>query len=161
MHDVLLFYSKSPSGSHYWRTLYGYEELAASTQKTFGKKRQVADFSSGRRKPSQTDDESLGAPLSDVWDIGIIAPIARERLGYPTQKPEALLERVIETTTSPGDLVADVFCGSGTTLAVAERLGRRWLGCDAGAIAIHTTKKRLVDVGRSRREPTASCAVAR
>jgi hypothetical protein len=84
--------------------------------------------------------------MSDVWDIGIIAPIARERVGYPTQKPEALLRRVIASATRPGDLVADFFAGSGTTLVVAEKLGRQWLGCDSGRAAIHATRKRLLDL---------------
>jgi DNA modification methylase len=142
MHDVLFWYGKSPNDSHAWTPLY--EELAPSTQKTWGTKRQVADFSSGRRKPSQTEEETLGAPMADVWDIGIIAPIAHERVGYPTQKPEALLRRVIEAASRPGDLVADFFCGSGTTLAVAEKMGRRWIGCDVGGVAVHTAKKRLL-----------------
>ena len=142
MHDVLLWYGKAPDDRHAWTPLY--EPLAASTLATFGTKRQIADFSSGRRKPSQTEEETLGAPMSDVWDIGIIAPIARERVGYPTQKPEALLRRVIEATTRPGDLVADFFAGSGTTLVAAEKLGRRWIGCDVGRAAIHAAKKRLV-----------------
>jgi DNA modification methylase len=142
MHDVLLWYGKTPNDSHAWTPLY--EGLAPSTQKTWGTKRQVADFSSGRRKPSQTTEETPGAPMSDVWDIGIIAPIALERVGYPTQKPEALLRRVIEAASRPGDLVADFFAGSGTTLAVAEKLGRRWIGCDMGGVAVHTTKKRLL-----------------
>jgi DNA modification methylase len=142
MHDVLFWYGKAPDDSHAWTPLY--EGLAPSTLQTWGTKRQVADFSSGRRKPSQTDEETLGAPMADVWDIGIIAPIAHERVGYPTQKPEALLRRVIEAASRPGDLVADFFCGSGTTLAVAEKLGRRWIGCDVGSVAVHTAKKRLL-----------------
>ncbi len=142
MHDVLFWYARSPSFEHAWTPLY--EELAASTRATWGTKRQVADFSSGRRKPSQTDEDTLGAPMADVWDIGIIAPIAHERVGYPTQKPEALLRRVIEAASRPGDLVADLFAGSGTTLAVAEKLGRRWIGCDNGRVAVHTAKKRLL-----------------
>ncbi len=142
MHDVLFWYGKTPDDRHAWTPLY--EPLAASTLETFGTKRQVADFSTGRRKPSQTDEETPGAPMSDVWDIGIIAPIAHERVGYPTQKPEALLRRLIEATTRPGDLVADFFAGSGTTLVAAEKLGRRWIGCDVGRAAIHAAKKRLV-----------------
>jgi DNA modification methylase len=141
MHDVLFWYGKTPDDRHAWSPLF--EPLAPSTLETWGTKRQIADFSSGRRKPSQTDEETQGAPMSDVWDIGIIAPIAHERVGYPTQKPEALLRRVIEATTQPGDLVADFFAGSGTTLVAAEKLGRRWLGCDVGAAAIHAAKKRL------------------
>jgi len=88
-----------------------------------------------------------GAGLDDWWhgpEVGkILSPTARENLKYPTQKPEGLLERVIQGHSNPGDLVADFFCGSGTTLAVAARLGRRWLGCDAGARAIQTCRKRL------------------
>jgi len=142
MHDVLFWYGQSRGEKHAWTQPY--EKLAKSTLETWGTKRQVADFSTGRRKPSQTDEETKGAPMSDVWEIGIIAPIARERVGYPTQKPEALLRRVIEAASRPGDLVADFFSGSGTTLAVAEKLGRRWIGCDAGRVAIETTKKRLL-----------------
>jgi DNA modification methylase len=145
MHDVIFWYGKAPGDAHAWTPQY--EPLAASTLETWGTKRQVADFSSGRRKPSQTDEETPGAPMSDVWDIGIIAPIAKERVGYPTQKPEALLRRIIEGASRPGDLVADVFAGSGTTLAVAHKLGRRFLGCDASAAAIHASRKRLLSIG--------------
>jgi len=66
-----------------------------------------------------------------------------ERTGYPTQKPEALLERIVRASSSPGDLVADFFCGSGTTLAVAKRMGRTWLGCDASAEAVEIADRRL------------------
>ena len=71
---------------------------------------------------------------------------AKEETGYQTQKPEALLERIINLSSNPGDLIADFFCGSGTTLAVAERLGRRWIGCDLGRYAIHVTRKRLLGI---------------
>ena len=72
--------------------------------------------------------------------------MADERTGYPTQKPEALLERIISAHSRPGELVADFFCGSGTTLAVAEKLGRRWIGCDLGRWGIHVTRKRLLGI---------------
>ena len=71
-----------------------------------------------------------------------------EHLGYPTQKPEALLERIIKASSNEGDLVADFFCGSGTTAAVAEKLGRKWIVSDLGKFAIHTTRKRLIGVQR-------------
>jgi DNA modification methylase len=87
--------------------------------------------------------DSTDKELGDVWEIPVINPMAGERLGYATQKPEALLENIIRSASHPGGLVADFFCGSGTTLAVAEKLGRRWLGCDLGRFAIHTTRKRL------------------
>lgn len=141
MHDVLLFFTKGKG--HTFNTLYGYESLAESTLKTFGTKKQKADFSSGRRKPSVEEGESSGPPLSDVWDVSILAPISKERLGYPTQKPEALLERVILSSTNEGDLVLDPFCGSGTTLAVARKAKRRAIGLDASPFAISTARERL------------------
>lgn len=72
----------------------------------------------------------------------------RRQIGYPTQKPEALLERIIKASSNEGDLVADFFCGSGTTAAVAEKLGRKWIAADLGRFAIHTTRKRLIGVQR-------------
>jgi hypothetical protein len=125
--------------------LYGYEKLAESTLKTFGTKKQHADFSSGHRKPSTVEEESAGPPLSDVWEVGVIAPISKERLGYPTQKPEALLERVIKASSNEGDVVLDPFCGCGTAVAVAERLGRKWIGIDITHLAINLIKRRIKD----------------
>jgi len=92
--------------------------------------------------------ESSDKELADVWEIPVINPMANERLGYDTQKPEQLLETVIKASSNEGDLVADFFCGSGTTLAVAEKLARKWIGCDLGRFAIHTTRKRLIGVQR-------------
>lgn len=95
------------------------------------------------------EDEYKGQMVQNVWiDIPIVNPMAIERIGYPTQKPEALLERIVTATSNAGDLVADFFCGSGTTLAVAEKLGRKWIGCDLGRFAIHTTRKRMIGVQR-------------
>ena len=92
-------------------------------------------------------DEMPGVMLQDIWyDIAPVAPKGVERLNYPTQKPERLLERIIETSSNRDSLVADFFCGSGTTLAVAEKLGRRWIGCDLGRWGIHVTRKRLLSI---------------
>ncbi len=88
-----------------------------------------------------------GKPIEDVWEI-ILANRDGQRTDYPTQKPEALLERIIIASSNPNDLVADFFCGSGTTAAVAEKLGRKWIVCDLGKFAIHTTRKRLIGVQR-------------
>lgn len=89
-------------------------------------------------------DEQRGKPLNDVWaDIAPLNSQAAERLGYPTQKPLALLERLIGLTTSPGDIVLDPFCGCGTTVDAAEKLGRRWVGIDITYIAIDLIIKRL------------------
>ncbi len=96
-------------------------------------------------------DESKGVPLQDLWDdIKMIRGIhsSEEMLGYRTQKPETLLERIIKLASNEGDLVADFFCGSGTTGAVAERLGRRWIMSDLGRFAIHTSRKRLIELQR-------------
>jgi site-specific DNA-methyltransferase (adenine-specific)/adenine-specific DNA-methyltransferase len=90
--------------------------------------------------------DSAEKDVGDVWDIPVINPMARERLGYPTQKPEALLDRLIRSSSDPGDLVLDAFAGSGTTCAVAEKLGRRWVGIDNGHLAIATTRRRLRDL---------------
>lgn len=98
-------------------------------------------------------DEMQGVPLSDLWsDIKYLAGGAKESQNYPTQKPEALLERIIKASSSEGDIVADFFCGSGTTLAVAEKLNRKWIGSDLGKFAIHTTRKRLIGVQRLQKE---------
>lgn len=84
--------------------------------------------------------------MGSMWTIPIVHPIALERTGYPTQKPESLLERIINISSSENDLVLDCFIGSGTTAAVAEKLGRRWIACDLGRFAIHTTRKRLLGI---------------
>jgi DNA modification methylase len=89
-----------------------------------------------------------GFAPSDYWNIDIVNQAALERLDYPTQKPELLLEKIICASTNEGDLVADFFSGSGTTAAVAEKLGRKWIACDLGRFAIHTTRKRLIGVQR-------------
>ncbi|MGH8657446.1 MAG: site-specific DNA-methyltransferase, partial [Gammaproteobacteria bacterium] len=94
-------------------------------------------------------DQSEGVALQSVWtDINPVNSQAREDTDYPTQKPEALLERILKASSNEGDLVADFFCGSGTTAAVAEKLGRKWICTDLGKFAIHTTRKRLIQVQR-------------
>ena len=90
-------------------------------------------------------DEKPPPPAHSLWtDIPPVNPQAKERIDFPTQKPEELMERIINSSSSDGDLVADFFCGSGTTLAVAERLGRRWIGCDFTKFAIQMIRNRLV-----------------
>jgi adenine-specific DNA-methyltransferase len=94
-------------------------------------------------------DEMPGLQVQSVWaDVNKIHHLADERVDYPTQKPEALLERIISASSNEGDLVADFFCGSGTTAAVAEKLGRKWIATDLGKFGIHTTRKRLIQVQR-------------
>ena len=92
-------------------------------------------------------DEFEGVPLQDVWsDVRVIHNRSRERVGYPTQKPEALLERIVKASSNPGDIVLDAFAGSGTALAVADKLGRRWIGIDCGKLAVYTIQKRLLNL---------------
>jgi hypothetical protein len=91
-------------------------------------------------------DESQGVKVQNLWtDIPPISANAQERLGYPTQKPEALLDRIIETSSNPGDVVLDPFCGCGTAVASAQRLGRKWIGIDITHLAINLIKSRLLD----------------
>lgn len=97
------------------------------------------------------ESEHKGVPLYDLWtDISKIHNQSQELVGYPTQKPEALLERIIKSSSNENDLVLDSFCGSGTTAAVAEKLQRRWITCDLGRFAIHTARKRLLSIPRVR-----------
>jgi len=91
-------------------------------------------------------DEQAGVTVGDVWtDISQLRSSTTERLGYPTQKPEPLLERIIKASSNEGDLVLDPFCGCGTTVAVAQRLGRRWIGIDITHLAIGLMRHRLRD----------------
>ena len=106
--------------------------------------------------------ESKGRQVEDIWgmeadeinddsgnvweDLNLANPMAEERTGYATQKPEVLIERILKASSHSEGLVADFFCGSGTTLAIAEKLGRRWIGCDLGRWAIHVTRKRLLGI---------------
>jgi DNA modification methylase len=94
-------------------------------------------------------DKQPGVPVDDIWiDVLPLNSQALEDTKYPTQKSEALLQRIIKASSNEGDLIADIFSGSGTALAVAEKLNRKWIGCDLGKFAIHTTRKRLIGVQR-------------
>jgi DNA modification methylase len=114
-HDSLLWYSKSDA----WT--FNPPMVPATSQKMKGQMKKCPD----------------------VWDIPSLNNMAKERTGYPTQKPIALLERIVKAHTQPGDLVLDAFCGSGTTLVAAELHGRTWIGCDAQELAISTSSERI------------------
>ncbi len=91
--------------------------------------------------------ESKGKQIEDIWvDINLTNPMAVERLRYPTQKPEQLLERIIKASSNENDIILDAFAGSGTTMAVAEKLNRRWIGMDCGKLAIYTIQKRMLNL---------------
>jgi 16S rRNA G966 N2-methylase RsmD len=147
VHDVLLRYVRDSTKKPKFRQLY--EPLAPSTQAVWGKGRQRAVVGpTGRRVRSSTEsEESPGVPMGDVWDIGIVAPVAKERTGYPTQKPELLLARLIQACTDPGDLVLDPYMGSGTTLAACLRYQRRMVGIDQNPEAVRLTLARLRALG--------------
>lgn len=142
VHDVLLRWVKDPEAEPRWNQAY--EPKAPSTLKAWGTGKQRAKVVGGKRVRSEsTAEQSPGVPMGDVWDIGIIAPSSRERTGYPTQKPEALIERLVLALTNPGDDVLDPYCGSGSTPAVCRRLGRGCLGIDESPEAIKACEARL------------------
>jgi len=132
-----------------------YEFLGITRVWRWTKQRMQAAYDAGlviQNKPGSVPqfkrylDEQRGRSLGDVWaDIPPINSQAQERLGYPTQKPEALLERIICMSTNPGDTCLDAFCGCGTTIATAQRLGRRWIGIDITHLAINLIRHRLTD----------------
>ncbi len=134
----------APSPGRHWRWIQ-------ETIDEYWKKDRFVLTRSGKPEFKRYLDEQEGEPVSDLWDdIKRINMMANERLDYPTQKPEGLIERIMKASSSEGDLVLDCFCGSGTTPAVAEKLNRRWIACDLGRFAIHTTRKRLLSVSNVR-----------
>ncbi len=140
LHDTILFYTKTNT--------YTFNQLLTPyTKGSVERKKQgvLHRFKRGEEPVLVSDKEvqAEGVPENDVWQIPFIAPSARERLGYPTQKPEALLERIIRASSNEGDTVLDPFCGCGTTIAVAHRLKRRWIGIDITHLAINLIKQRL------------------
>lgn len=141
VHDALIRYALDPERARFTQL---YEDLAPSTLAVWGRKKQRAKIENWTRVKSEaTAEDSPGVPLGDAWDIGIIAPSSRERTGYPTQKPEALLERVVSAFSLPGDSVLDPYSGSGTLGAVCARLGRRWVGIDSSPVAARVITQRL------------------
>jgi adenine-specific DNA-methyltransferase len=137
-----------PDGRKFKRTTLGdYSEVSISRMETEGL---IYVSSTGLKYKKYYLDEytiQLDSIWADIPGFGV-ASSSQERLDYPTQKPEALLERIIKASSNEGDLVADFFCGSGTTAAVAEKLGRKWIASDLGKFGIHTTRKRLIGVQR-------------
>jgi DNA modification methylase len=148
-HDSLYWYSKS-KGNHIYNQMYIPKSAKSSAQ---GKAWKSVIDDNGIRRSIQTDEVTKGVPMpdvwsfdetgSDLWEISMINPVGNERVDYPTQKPEALLERIIKASSNENSIILDCFAGSGTTLAVAEKLNRRWIGADCNKGAIQTTIKRL------------------
>ena len=138
MHDVILFYSKSKT--HTFNV--SYEPVSESYRKRFKGKTQVLDPVSKSRK-LVVDAPTKGLPQRDVWNLSILAGSSKERTGYPTQKPLALLERIIKASSNPGDVVLDPFCGCATTCVASETLGREWVGIDLSELAVKLVNQRL------------------
>ena len=154
-HDVILSYTKSGQSILHKnlpivRVPYDQSTLSTHYKNIDAQGRRYRIQRKGGKEYVTYADE--GKLVTDVWtDIGAqnaTSPISPESTGFTTQKPEKLLERIIAGTTNDDYLVADFFCGSGTTLAVAEKLGRRWIGVDLGRYAIHVARKRLIQVQR-------------
>ena len=132
-HDVILLYSKSNNPTFNVQ----YVPVSEGTLQRWKGRKQQAVFEDGVRKATSTEGKSE-TPCPDWWEISIINPNAKERMGYATQKPLALLERIIKASSNPGDVVFDPFCGCATTMEAAHKLERKWIGVD---IAIHAIKR--------------------
>ncbi len=156
--DAILFYGKGPnqkfnSYSELWKSVEEYVRIRKQKILVDDNNREyvLSDAGNGRRIKRYIEDAlKEGRVVDDTWYIDKINNSSKESIGYPTQKPEALLERIITASSNQGDIVLDCFCGSGTTAAVAEKLGRRWIACDLGRFAIHTTRKRLLSIDNVR-----------
>jgi site-specific DNA-methyltransferase (adenine-specific)/adenine-specific DNA-methyltransferase len=149
-HDIILFYTKSDN--YFFNedaTLIEYDDKAMRRYDKLdeeGKQYKLYYEKNGTVRKAYM---KKGKP-TEIFEIPFVQGTAEERIGYPTQKPEALLDRIIKASSNPGDLVLDCFAGSGTTLAVAEKLGRRWIGVDCGKLAIYIMQKRLLNITKSK-----------
>lgn len=132
-HDTIFYYVKSEKAT------FNIDAIRMPYKESSGYAKSGIVSKSGKRYLPNPK----GTPMDDVWDIPIINPFSKERVGYPTQKPEALLERIVKASSNKGDLVADFFCGCGTTISVAQKLGRRWIGVDISPTAIKIMQRRL------------------
>ena len=142
-HDTILAYAKS-LGDHTFNILREGEYRTRDLKRSAD----GVPYKSTRKGPIFFHPD--GPAMTDVWDIPILSTVSRERTGYPTQKPEALLRRIIRASSNEGDMVADFFCGSGTALAVAKQLERGWIGCDENAEAVEIASARLATEQQSR-----------
>ena len=152
-HDTIFLYTKTASFT-FNQMLQEYSEATLAERKTRfkfkdkkGRYRMTTRRNSKGKKYRAKVYLHEGVAITDVWRIPIINPTSKERLGYPTQKPEALLERIIKASSNPMDIVLDPFCGCGTTIAVAHRLGRRWIGIDVSPTACKLMAKRMKKIG--------------
>lgn len=135
--------------SYSWKGKSGIWRCPISTMEQYEKDDKIYYTSNRTPRFKQYLHEMQGVPSQDIWtNIFTVNSQASERIDYPTQKPESLLERIIKTSSKDADVVADFFVGSGTMLAVAEKLGRKWIGTDIGKFSVHTTRKRMINIQR-------------
>jgi len=155
-HQTLLLYARDPDGEWVWnakdpalRESFATTSLAMHFKKSDGDGRRYRDRTIGGKTYRYYADEgrALGSVWTDCPAMHCNTPLRAETTGYPTQKPLKLLDRIVRASTTPDGLVVDPFCGSGTTLLAAAALGRPFVGCDKGALAIKTTSQRLKDAG--------------
>ena len=154
-HDTILFYAKSEAHKITMpKEAWTREDIIATRKQEIHTDKDGREWvwMPGAKGNSKNKHKYLdeiiaeGKALDDVWDLPIISSSAKERTGYPTQKPEQLLERIIFASSQPGDLVMDAFAGAGTTCAVAEKMNRRWMGIDCGKFSIYTIQKRMLNL---------------
>ena len=138
MHDVILFYAKNKNEIKFNVQYTPYTEKSLKRKQFYHTRIKGDDV-------YETSIDEKGVKQNDVWNIQLLNSQSKERLGYPTQKPEALLERIIQASSNEGDIVLDPFCGCGTTITVAERLDRKWIGIDITHLAITLMKHRMED----------------
>lgn len=142
MHDVILRYAKGDDVV--WNQLF--DPLSETTLKRIKGGKKIVTFhdeETGKKRIRPTSERSKGVPMRDVWDIKQIVGPSRERVGYPTQKPLALLYRIIESSTNPGDVVLDPFCGCATACIAAEQKARQWIGIDISPKAAELVQSRM------------------
>ncbi len=146
-HDSILMFSKNSD-----RLIFNAEEVLEERKMSEATENRLKYKGALIKDGNKGRGDSEKALPSDVWYIATINGMSIERLNYPTQKPEELLERIIKASSNEGDLIADFFCGSGTTAAVAEKLGRKWITTDLGRFSVHTTRKRMIGIQRELQE---------
>lgn len=150
-HQTIYYYSKTKK--YKFNTIYGAYSPTTNLDQILQERERNASGKTAYKRDENGDivaaKEKKGVPISDVWEIPFLNPKAKERTGYPTQKPIELLERIIEISTDKGDTVLDPFCGSGTTLVGAKLMGRKIIGIDINPEAIALTKRRLETPGKT------------
>ena len=144
-HDMIISYSLSN------QFIFNSKTIRIDILET-SKKRYKTPRRLGGREYIGGESSEIGKIPEDVWQLSVVKGNSIEKVGYPTQKPEKLLERIIKASSNEGDIVCDFFCGSGTTPAVAEKLGRKWIASDLGKFGVHTTRKRMIEIQRDKKD---------